>query len=79
MIVEVFLDEAKLTLALAIRGYAVKHGMNQTDMAYLLETSQPRVSDLFKEKVSKFSLDQLIKWAYNLGIKIDIQSTNKGE
>lgn len=73
MISEEFIDNIKTELAQSIRRYAVKHGMNQPDMAYLLESSQPRVSDLFKEKISKFSIDQLLTWAYNLGISVTVQ------
>lgn len=73
MIAENWLDEQKLSLAQSIKRYAVKHSMNQTDMAYLLETTQPRVSNLFHAKVAKFSLDQLLKWTYNLGINVTIQ------
>lgn len=72
MIVEEFIDITKSNLIHSIKRYAVKHGMNQTDMSYLLETSQPRVSDLFNSKLDKFSVDQLLKWAYNLGINITI-------
>lgn len=73
MLAEEFLDTTKLKLAESIRAYSVKHSMNQTDMAYLLETTQPRVSNLFHSKVAKFSLDQLLKWNYNLGINVTIQ------
>lgn len=71
MIAEMFVDNIKVTLAQSIKRYAVKHKMSQTDMAYLMETTQPRVSNLFSEKISKFSLDQLLEWAYNLGINIE--------
>jgi len=74
MIVEEFIDITKSNLIHSIIRYAVKHGMNQTDMSYLLETSQPRVSDLFNEKLDKFSVDQLLKWTYNLGINVTIQT-----
>lgn len=73
MIVENWLDEQKLLLAQSIKSYAVKHSMNQVDMAYLLETTQPRISNLFHARVEKFSLDQLLKWTYNLGINVTIQ------
>lgn len=74
MITEKYIDEVKLTLVSSIKRYAVKHGMNQVDMSYLLDTSPPRVSNLFNEKLDKFSVDQLLKWAYNLGINATIQT-----
>lgn len=72
MLTETFMDGAKQQLASAIKGYAVRHRMNQTDMAYLLETAQPRISNLFNGKLDKFSVDQLMQWAYNLGISIQL-------
>lgn len=74
MITEKYIDEVKQTLVDSIKRYAVKHGMNQTDMSYLLETSQPRVSLLLNSKLDRFSVDQLLKWAYNLGINVTIQT-----
>lgn len=75
MLTETYMAEAKQLLASAIKGYAVRHKMNQTDMAYLLETAQPRISNLFNGKLDKFSVDQLMQWAYNLGINVTIQTT----
>lgn len=74
MLVEVHMDTAKLALADALRAYADRHKMSQTDMSILLETSQPRMSDLFNKKTEKFSVDQLLKWAYTLGINVTIQT-----
>lgn len=73
MLTERFLDKIKLQLVESIRAYSVKHSMNQTDMAYLLDTAQPRVSLLMSKRVDKFSLDTLMKWNYNLGINVTIQ------
>lgn len=74
MLVEVYMNEAKLMLASAIKAYAQRHKMNQTDMAILLETAQPRMSQLFNSKIDKFSVDQLMKWAYILGINVTVQT-----
>ena len=72
MLAEEWLDTTKRKLAQSIRGYGVRHSMTQKDMAYLLETTQPRVSHLYHEKIENFSLDQLLKWSYNLGINVTI-------
>ncbi|QYW06570.1 hypothetical protein uav_038 [Pseudomonas phage UAVern] len=74
MLVEVYMEEAKHVLANAIKAYADRHKMNQTDMSILLDTSQPRMSLLFNKKIDKFTVDQLMKWAYTLGININIQT-----
>lgn len=73
MIHETHLKELKLQVMCAIRSYSVQNSMNQTDMAYLLQTTQPRMSHLFKGQTDKFKLDQLLAWAYDLGIKATIQ------
>lgn len=73
MLVEKWADDTKSLLVKCLKGYAIKHGMTQKDMAYLLETSQPRISDLLNEKLNKFSLDQLLKWSYTLGLNVTIQ------
>lgn len=75
MLTEAFMEEAKQKLASAIKEYAQHHKMNQMDMAYLLDTAQPRISNMFNGKLEKFSIDQLMQWAYNLGIKIEFNVT----
>lgn len=73
MIHEIHIEQLKLQVVCAIKIYAVQNKMSQTDMAYLLQTSQPRISNMYNGKLQKFSLDRLISWAYNLGIKATIQ------
>lgn len=72
MINEHFLEGVKQELITAIKCYAKRHQMTQSDMALLVGTSQPRMSDLFRGKLEKFSVDQLMKWAYDLGINITL-------
>lgn len=43
-------------------------GWSQTTAAENLDLTQPRVSDLFTGKISKFSLDALV----NIGIKVGV-------
>jgi len=59
----------KLRLTRALNHYQTENKLTQGEMAILLETSQPRVSNLRNEQTSKFTLDQLFKWVYTLDIK----------
>lgn len=78
MLEKVYADKLKAQLMGEIRGYSRRHKMTQADMSYLLDTSQPRISDLFLEKTDRFSVDQLLKWAYILGISFTL-TRNQGE
>lgn len=57
--------KAILSLALAERR------LNQTEVAKLLETTQPRVSDLLNGKLDKFSIDFLLDSLFRLGYALD--------
>lgn len=64
--------ELKAQIVCALKQYQRRHELSQFEMALLLETTQPRVSNLFGEQSSKFSLDQLFKWIYTLDIKLTL-------
>jgi predicted XRE-type DNA-binding protein len=53
---------------------------SQHELANILQTSQPRISDLMRGKMSKFSLDMLVNYAGRLGLhtSIKIQARTKG-
>ena len=40
---------------------------SQSELEKILQTSQPRISDLLRGKMSKFSLDMLVVYAEQLG------------
>ena len=44
----------------ALRKFIEKEGLTQADAAKRLKVSQPRVSDLTRGKISRFSLDTLV-------------------
>ncbi len=48
---------------------------SQGQLQAILEESQPRVSDLLRGKVSKFSLEMLIIYAEKLGLHTQIRTT----
>lgn len=47
---------------------------SQRELGNILQTSQPRVSDLLRGKMSKFSLDMLVEYAERLGLETSIKT-----
>jgi predicted XRE-type DNA-binding protein len=47
---------------------------SQHELANILQTSQPRISDLLRGKMSKFSLDMLVCYADQLGLDTSIET-----
>lgn len=47
-------------------------GRNQADIALMLGVSQPRVSNLMRGKISKFSIDMLIEMLGKMGYMLDV-------
>jgi predicted XRE-type DNA-binding protein len=47
---------------------------SQRELENILQTSQPRVSDLLRGKMSKFSLDMLVGYAEQLGLETSIKT-----
>jgi predicted XRE-type DNA-binding protein len=60
----------KLRIIDAITAKATEKGWSQKDIATLLETTQPRVSNLFNYQIDKFSLDKLFNYMYLLDIEV---------
>jgi predicted XRE-type DNA-binding protein len=52
-------------------------GYTQQELQSRLGTSQPRVSDLLRGKMAKFSLDTLVLYAELLGLRTEIRTTEK--
>jgi predicted XRE-type DNA-binding protein len=69
-------DAAKMKLRsvfmMAISDYVKNSGETQAIVAERLGISQPRLSDLLKGKISKFSLDTLVTLAIKAGLSIDL-------
>jgi predicted XRE-type DNA-binding protein len=47
---------------------------SQRELQAILQTSQPRISDLLRGKMSKFSLDMLVGYAERLGLETSIKT-----
>jgi len=48
---------------------------SQKQLQSILDESQPRVSDLLRGKMSKFSLEMLVIYAEKLGLRTEIRTT----
>ena len=68
-------ENLKLRAALirAIRTRVDEIGWSQTAAAQNLGITQPRLSDLYRGKISKFSLDALVEIASKLGIHVRVE------
>jgi predicted XRE-type DNA-binding protein len=67
----------KLKADLNTRIVKAAAGYTQQQLRTRLGTSQPRVSDLLRGKMSKFSLDTLVLYAELLGLRTEIKTTKK--
>ena len=59
----------------ALRKFIEKEGLTQADAAKRLKVSQPRVSDLTRGKISRFSLDTLVNMLSDAGLQVDVRIT----
>lgn len=57
----------------ALRKFIAKEALTQTDAAKRLKVSQPRISDLTRGKISRFSLDTLVNMLSDAGLEVDFR------
>lgn len=57
----------------ALRKFIEKEGLTQADAATRLKVSQPRISDLTRGKISRFSLDTLVNMLGDAGLEVDFR------
>lgn len=65
--------EARSNLMDALQNHIKRQGWTQTEAARQLGVTQPRISDLFNDKLSRFSLDHMVKMLARIGIAVDIK------
>lgn len=63
---------ARANLMMEIEKAIEERGLTQTAAAKLLGVGQPRLSDLYKGKMERFTVDMLMKWLAKLGKQITI-------
>jgi predicted XRE-type DNA-binding protein len=64
---------ARAELMLAIQRRVESWGLTQEEAAARLGVTRPRLSDLMRRKLHKFSLDALVKLATAAGLKLRIE------
>jgi len=57
----------------ALRKFIVRVGLTQAEAAKRLQVTQPRISDLTRRKISRFSLDVLVNMLAEIGIDVDLR------
>ena len=60
-------------LMTALRKYIEREGLTQADAAKRLKVTQPRISDLTRGKISRFSLDTLVNLLTDAGIDVAVK------
>lgn len=65
--------QMRAAMMTALRKFIEKEGLTQADAARRLKVSQPRISDLTRGKVSRFSLDSLVVMLTDAGLEIDLR------
>lgn len=60
-------------LMTALRKFIEREGLTQADAAKRLKVSQPRISDLTRGKISRFSLDTLVNMLTYAGLEVDVR------
>lgn len=57
-------------MMIAIERFVRKAGLSQTEAAKMLGITQPRLSDLFRHRIERFSLDALVNLATKAGLSV---------
>lgn len=57
----------------ALRKFIEKEGLTQAGAAKRLKVTQPRISDLTRGKISRFSLDTLVNMLTDAGLEVDVR------
>ena len=64
-------------LMTALRKFVEKERLTQAEAARRLKVTQPRVSDLMRGKISRFSIDTLVTMSSDAGLDVDLRITAK--
>lgn len=57
----------------ALRKFIEKENLTQAEAARRLKVTQPRISDLARGKISRFSLDTLVNMLADAGAEVDVR------
>ena len=59
-------------LMVKLRDYIKQQGMTQEQAAHRMGVSQPRVSDLVRGKIDRFTIDMLVNMLSHAGIHVEL-------
>lgn len=62
----------RATLMRAIEHYIQTHGLTQTDAAKKFDVSQPRLSDLLRGHMDKFTIDMLVNMLAKVHVTVSL-------
>lgn len=65
--------DTRCELMAALTEYIAQSKMTQKEVAQILKVDQPRVSDLVRGKISKFSLGTLIEYLWRLNFDVTVK------
>ena len=71
---EAVLLQLKTDMKIAIEREVARRKLTPKKLAQELDIQQPQVSDLLTGKVSKMTIDKLMKYAYRLGIDVEMRA-----
>ena len=60
-------------LMIAIERYIAENDLTQTTAAEMMKTTQPRITNVVKGKIDKFTIDMLINMLANVGVAVDVR------
>ena len=63
-------------LMIKIEQVTEKRGLTQAQAAEIMQVTQPRISDLKRGKIEKFTIDKLVNMLIRLGQQVDIKVKN---
>lgn len=63
----------RANLMLELEGLLAARGLTQTEAAKLLHVTQPRISDLMRGKIERFSIDTLVEMLSRAGADITLK------
>jgi predicted XRE-type DNA-binding protein len=61
-------------LAEALRKWIDRHGLTQAEAAHRLGVTQPRISEIARNKVDKLSLDYLVGLCAKAGVAVKVKT-----
>lgn len=69
--------KVRAQLMSALTQYIEKRKLTQTEAAELLEVNQPRISDLVRGKIERFTIDMLVNMLARAGVQLKVKVSSK--